>query len=83
MGPDSCCAVCAGCINRFQIGSSSEKAQRVRDKVLKREYNSESDDGNVDEDELSYTLSRSYDTQVLEGHDITWTTERLLVTNDT
>ena len=60
-----------------------KKAQRVRNKVLKRENNSELDDENVDEDELSYTLSGSYDTQVLEGHDISWTTELLLVTNDT
>jgi len=71
----------------------SEKAQRVRSKVLKNrrrrqrrepeepiERLSEPDD--IRDAEHTFTLSRSYDPQIREGHDTSWITDLLLVAHD-
>jgi hypothetical protein len=90
---DCYCAICASCILDFEVGSKSEKGQRVRSKVLRNrrrrgpepeEPVSESDDDNVDkyDSEHSDKLRASYDPNILEGHDTSWITEVLLVAND-
>jgi hypothetical protein len=92
---DCYCAICASSLLDIQVGSKSEKGQRVRSKVLRNrgrqrlglepgEPVSESDDDNVDkyDDEHSDQLRASYDPHILEGHDTCWITEVLLVAND-
>ena len=92
MTSDCYCAICGSCIGNFEVGSKSEKGQRVRSKVLRnrrrrgaepQESISEPDDDSYNNrDEESHTLSGQYDPQVLEGHDTSWITELLLVAND-
>jgi hypothetical protein len=93
MTHDSYCAICASCIEHFDVGSKSEKGQRVRSKVLRNRRRrasepeesvseSDEDDDDLCEDEHSYKLSLSYDPDILEGHDTSWTEEILLVAND-
>jgi hypothetical protein len=71
----------------------SEKAQRVRSKVLRNrrrrtpepeepDSESDEDDDDICGDEHRYSLSLSYDPQMIEGHDTSWITELLLVAND-
>jgi hypothetical protein len=71
----------------------SEKAQRVRSTVLRNrrrrtpeleepDSESDEDDDDICGDEHRYSLSLSYDPQMIEGHDTSWITELLLVAND-
>ena len=94
MPSDCYCAICGSCTDQFQVGTRSEKALRVRSKVLRNRLRprsepnepvSESDDDRSErlyDEEHSYHLSHSYDPQILEGHDTSWITELLLVAND-
>ena len=93
MTHDSYCAICASCIEHFDVESKSEKGQRVRSKVLRNRRRrasepeesvseSDEDDDDLCEDEHSYQLRLRCDPQILEGHDTSWTTEVLLVAND-
>jgi hypothetical protein len=90
---DYYCAICASCIEYFQVGSKSEKGQRVRSKTLRNRrrqspepeetvFESDEDDDDLCEKEHSWRLRLSYDPQILEGHDTSWITELLLVAND-
>jgi hypothetical protein len=90
---DCYCTICASCIEYFQVGSRSEKGQRVRSKTLRnrrrqspepeeRVSDSDEDDDDICEEEHSWRLRLSYDPQILEGHDTSWITELLLVAND-
>jgi hypothetical protein len=90
---DYYCAICGSCAHVFQVGSKSEKAQRVRSKVLRNRrrrrsepeehvFEPDNDDSDGYDDEHSRRLKASYDPQILEGHDASWVPELLLVAND-